>query len=294
MSRSVNPTVLIDEMRSIGESMHDKGMIEFDLSNGEITWCNQYASEKMGYDGIQSTSASIFSIIPSEFHGQLKKHISNIVMHRGLGFSIWPTTTTSEEIVWWYIYQTRTQYPIRWSYLEFIQITDIHGIAYAFMRMQMDTVNKYGDLSIKISELDQWVHERMEELSEKDSELEQSISEIKELIESFVETRDSIESFKDEIRGQYDALDKKTDDHTAEILKLIGSSVVQTKRMNAFEKHVKMTTDLAIRSLTLQTEKVGKGLPKKVAIPVSIVSILAAIIQYLIQNWAQGSLKWPF
>ena len=294
MSKSVNPTVLIDEMRSIGESMHDKGMIEFDLSNGEVTWCNQYAAEKMGYDGAQSESVSIFSIIPSEFHSQLKKHVSNIVMHRGLGFSIWPTTSISKEIVWWYIYQTRTQYPIRWSYLEFIQITDMHGIAYAFMRMQMDTINKYGDLSIKFSELDQWVHERLEELSEKDNELEKSVSEIKELTESFIETKDSIKLFKDEVKKQYDALDKKTDDHTAEILKLIGSSVVQTKRMNAFEKHVKMTTDLAIRSLTLQTEKVGKGLPKKIAIPVSMVSILAAVIQYLIQNWAQGSLKWPF
>jgi hypothetical protein len=46
-----------------------------------------------------------------------------------------------------------------------------------------------------------------------------------------------------------------------------------------------MTTDLAIKSITMQADKAGKGLSKKVTIPVSITAALVTVIQYLIQNW---------
>lgn len=294
MIKTTNPTALVDEMRSLGESMSDKGMIEYDLSTGELIWCNEYALNKIEYKSKGAWDLSIFDVIPNEFHSQLKKYVANITRGKDMGLSVWPTKTTSGDIAWWYVYQTKTQYPIRWAYLEYIQVTSTHGIAYAFMRMQMDTINKYGDLNFKMNELEKWVHEKIEELSDKSEELENSISEIKELAESLVKAKDSINSFKDEIKKQYVELDKKTDDHTAEILKLISSNVINIKRMNAFESHVKVTTDLAIRSIALQTEKVGKGLSKKIAIPVSVISILAAVIQYLVQAWAQNKLVWPF
>ena len=71
----------------------------------------------------------------------------------------------------------------------------------------------------------------------------------------------------------------------AKILKLISTDVVHSKRINAFENHVKMTTDLAIKSITMQADKADKGLSKKVTIPVSITAAVVTVIQYLIQNW---------
>src|SRR5574343_1312253 len=117
MIKPTNPTALIREMRSIGESMLNKGMIEFDLTTGEITWCNEFALNKTGYESPDQWAASIFNVIPNEFHNQLRKHITNIISNKEFGISIWPIETVSGEISWWYTYQTKTQYPIRWSFL---------------------------------------------------------------------------------------------------------------------------------------------------------------------------------
>lgn len=291
MMSKINVTNTTEEMRSLGKSLSDKGMVEYSIPSGEIIWCNNYALEKVGYKQQKTWSVSIFDVIPEEFHIKLKEHVANIVANRSYA-SIWPVKTTSGEVSWWYVFQTRTHHSTRWAQVDYIQTTETGGIAYSFMRMQMDIMNKYGGLNTKVDELDKWVSEKIDELTKKDDELSQSISKITELTSSLIDTKDSIDSFKKELKEQFRELDKKSDEHTTEILKLIGSSVVHSKRLNAFEKHVKMTTDLAIKSITIQTEKAGKGLSKKVAIPVSIVSILTAIIQYLIQSWSKGS--WPF
>jgi hypothetical protein len=284
-------TTNTEEMRSLGRSLLDKGMVEYSIPSGEIAWCNSYVLDKIGHESQKTWDVSIFDMIPNEFHKKLKEHISNISSNGSIT-SIWPVKTQSGKLSWWYVFQTKTYNSTRWIQVDYIQTTETDDIACSFMRMQMDIMYKCSDLNTKVDELDKWVSEKIDELTKKDNELFQSISEITELTSSLIDTKNSIDQFKGELRKQFKELDKKSDEHTTEILKLIGSSVVHSKRLNAFEKHVKMTTDLAIKSITLQTEKAGKGLSKKIAVPVSIVSIIAAIIQYLIQNWSKN--QWPF
>jgi len=55
--------------------------------------------------------------------------------------------------------------------------------------------------------------------------------------------------------------------------------------MEAFEAHMKATTSKAVTAIQVQAEKSGKGLARKVSIPVGTIAAIATIVQWLIQNW---------
>jgi hypothetical protein len=97
----------------------------------------------------------------------------------------------------------------------------------------------------------------------------------------------------DNLRKTFEELEAK---YGSEILKLIGTDIVHDKRIEAFEKHMKMTTDLAIKSIEIQAknssgaiakqaEETSKGLSKKVVIPMSIIAGVVTIVQILVERY---------
>lgn len=276
---------ITDEMRSLGNSLADKGFLEFDTTSGSIEWANSYFLEQTKYEPEHLYSISLFDAISKEFHESLRNRLVDASEDKEFKPGIWPITVPTGEISWWYISGIRSQYSQQWVQGDLLQVTEPCGATYVFMQVQMNLIDEYGRLSARVDDLDRWVHERVAELTIKNRATDHSIANINKALDSISETKGSIETFKQDMTQQFLAMDRKLDDHTAEIIKLINASVIHSKRMSAFEKHVKMTTDLAIKSITMQTEKVGKGLSKKVAIPVSIISLLVTLLQYFIQNW---------
>lgn len=294
------PISLVDKMRELGESILDKGMIEYNVETGSINWVNQFILNKTGYTLEQIKTISIFQLVPEQFHEKIKTSVSTIVRGKEPGSSIWPGKTTSGQISWWYLLQAKTQHPLRWSQCEYVQTTEPSGTAFIFMCIQMDTTNNYGAISQKVTELDEWAKGQIRELSKKyqsiegfiKNEIKPTLENIKDAAESAkraeqvaTEAKNGIDDLKEDLKKKIDSINDKAEEHTGEILKLISSDVIHSKRISAFEQHVKMTTDLAIKSITMQADKAGKGLSKKVTIPVSVTAAVVTVIQYLIQNW---------
>jgi len=287
------PISLVDKMRELGESVPDKGFIEYNVVTGAINWTNQFILEKTGYSLEEIKRFTIFDIVPDQFHEKIKNSLSTISGGREPGSSIWPGKTTSGQVSWWYLLQAKTQHPLRWSQCEYVQTTEPSGTAFVFMSIQMDVTNKYGAIDQKVAELDRWTRDQINELSRKHRSLEEFIKEeirptlngAKEAAESAKETKKALDELKEDFKKKIDSINDKAEEHTGEILKLISTDVVHSKRITAFEQHVKMTTDLAIKSITMQADKAGKGLSKKVTIPVSVTAAVVTIAQYLIQNW---------
>jgi hypothetical protein len=61
--------------------------------------------------------------------------------------------------------------------------------------------------------------------------------------------------------------------------------MVHEERLKTYEDHVKRTTETAVRAIELQAFKSGKGLSRKVTVPIFVVTTLAMIFQYVIQHW---------
>jgi hypothetical protein len=283
-------------MRELGGSIPDKGFIEYNVVTGAINWVNKFVLDKTGYTLEQIKQLGIFQIVPEQFHEKIRESISTISGGKEPGASIWPGKTTSGQISWWYLFQAKTQHPLRWTECEYIQTTEPSGTAFIFMCIQMDTTNNYGKISQKVEELDEWTRNQVQELSRKHKSIEDFIkTEIKPTLKSAAEAAESAKKAEevvtkakesiDQLNKKIGSINDKAEEHTGEILKLISTDVIHSKRITAFEQHVKMTTDLAIKSITMQANKAGKGLSKKVTIPVSITAAVVTVIQYLIQNW---------
>jgi F0F1-type ATP synthase membrane subunit b/b' len=287
------PISLVDKMRELGESIPDKGLIEYNVVSGAINWANKFVLDKTGYSLEEIKKLTIFDIVPKQFHEKIKDSLSVISGSREPGSSIWPGKTTSGQVSWWYLLQAKTQHPLRWSQCEYVQTTEPSGTAFVFMSIQMDITNKYGAIDQKVAELDRWTRDQINELSRKYRSLEEFIKDeirpalngAKEAADSAKESKKALDELKEDFKKQINSINDKAAEHTGEILKLISTDVVHSKRITAFEQHVKMTTDLAIKSITMQADKAGKGLSKKVTIPVSVTAAVVTIAQYLIQNW---------
>ena len=154
MTEQSIPISLMEDMRKLGRSLSDKGLIEYNVATGAINWVNDFVLEKTGYTLEQIQRLSIFEIVPEQFHDKMQDSIAVIAKSKEPGSSIWPGKSSLNQITWWYVLQANTQYPIRWAQCDYVQTTENTGTAYTFMCIQMDTTNNYGRLHQKVNELD--------------------------------------------------------------------------------------------------------------------------------------------
>jgi len=269
--------------------MSDKGFFEIDLVEANITWTNAFTLQKLGLTSEQVRSMTMFDIVPVDLHDPIRDHLEDHASGKPKKFAIWPVKTSTGKISWWYIFDSKVEFPISWSCAEFVQETDVDGPAYTFMRITMMNANSYGTLHNRVQELDSWIHDQVSRLDEKDADHDKALSELSERMKHVVNaaTRAASTSLEaaSAVKDLKESLKEQLEKHEEEILKLISTDVHHDRRMEAFEKHVKTTTDVAIKSITTQADKAGKGLSRKVTIPVSTIAAIATIIQWLIQHF---------
>lgn len=283
------------DMRQFGESLIDKGLFEIDTDTGAIRWINSFVSHESGYQLSQVQSMSIYDLVPTQFHDNINTFISDLKENRQKHF-IFPEKTSEGKILWWFIIKTENKAPISWFQGETIVETNDKGVIFAFMKLQIKTLNFINIESNKIEDLDGWVQDEIKRIDQNYGSIVSDISELKTQMfhvktaatnaaQESINTRDRVDKMEIILKNTVNEIKDEISAHTQEILSLIGADQLHDKRIEAFENHVKKTTEIATKMITQQADKAGRGLSKRVTIPVSLIALVATIIQYLIQNW---------
>lgn len=287
--RQFVPPQSLSDMREAGRSLDDKALFEIDLSSGAITWVNQFVLNKLGYGMEQIRALTIYDLIPEEFHDEINDEVSDKSTGKSRKFSFWPIKNSSGQLVWWYLYKTKIEFPTCWSHAELVQITRHEGPEYTFMRVTMDNASIFNSLQSRVDELDKWIHNKVHTLEVADAGFHKLINDISDKMKHVMNAATSAANTSLEVAAAVKNLKGDVQDtvgkHEEEILKLISTDVHHDRRIEAFEKHVKATTDKAIQSITTQANTAGKGLSRKVTIPVSAIAAIATLLQWLISHF---------
>jgi PAS domain S-box-containing protein len=304
----------LKEVRALGREIKDRGVLEVDTSSGSIGWMNKFALDTMGYTIDQVSSMSVFDISPEKFHDRVREDIVEDAAGRVRKFYVMPSRTADGKVAWWYVLQTRVSGTRHWAFAEHIQTTPQSGPQFAFMTMQMDIVNSRASADLRLGELDDWVQQEISRIDGDVNKVRSQVAEVKVLLENAeaaalsaaaesiaaknasLATQQEMKRYatKEEIEGHFSKFGEFEEERnvmTREILRLIKSESAQQERLKAYEDHVKKTTETAVKAIEAQASKSGRGLSRKVTVPLFVITTLAMVLQYAIQRW--GSSFWP-
>lgn len=279
----------VNEMRDIGRSMSDRGFIEVNFSTGTISWVNEHMLKKLGYTLQQITSMSVFDVVPEEHHDISRGSIYDLQKNRAYRFSIRPILTADQKVSWWYSLKVSATSTTAWFKSELLMITEKSGPEYISMVASMQTTIGYNDLYNRLHELQNWSEDAVKRLDAKDKELEDKIVELSRDVRSTKKAAETAANVGLEVQSAMKNLEtniaNEMSSQTTEILNLITTDSLHSARLDAFENHVKATTQTAMTAITNKANEAGSGLTKKVTIPISAIAAIATIIQYLIQHF---------
>ena len=92
------------------------------------------------------------------------------------------------------------------------------------------------------------------------------------------ETAAQMRALRTDISGQIDQ-------QTAAIIVALHKDSDHDRKIAVVERQISVLTEAAMTRITVQTDKAGKGLARKVTIPVGTIAAVATIIQWLIHWW---------
>lgn len=298
----VNSLTDLDSMRNLGASLADKGFFEMNFTTGQIAWTNEFALAKLGYTAEQAKGLTVFGIVPAEFHEPVTNVISDTLAGKNHKYGIWPFLSSSGEIVWWYTVRERDDAPAFWYKGECLGKTSRGGPDYAAMCVAMATVNGVNDLSVRFSDHVDWTKKEIEGLKETDKKVWGAIEDVKRIgrgaqaaaekaANAAIENNKKVDDLKSSFEGAFD-------NQTAEIMRLISTDAAHDARFKAFETSVEKAAQQAVEkametiskqtvmagnAITIKAEQAGKGLSRKVSVPVGIIATIATIIQLVLQ-----------
>jgi len=278
--------------------MKDRGAFEIDITSGSVEWINDFALGVMGCSPDQVSSMSVFDMSPERFHDQIREDLAS---DHGRRRYVFPTKKSDGRVAWWYTFKVVSSQSRRWMYADFIQDTPTSGSEFAFMAMNFDTVNTQAELYDRMEELEEWVKNEIGRVDREVAAVQGSLEKAEEAAlaasaeataakNAALATQQELRKYatKEDIQRHFEKFDVFEEENTratTEILRLIRTDTVHEERLKAYEDHVKRTTETAVKAIELQASKSGKGLSRKVTVPVFVVTTLAMVFQYIIQHW---------
>jgi len=298
----------VREVRALGRETLDRGVFEVDTSSGSVEWMNQFALDTMGYTMDQIESMSVFDLSPPKFHERLREDIVEDAAGRVRRSYVMPARTADGKVAWWYVMQTRISGTRHWAFAEHIQVTPQSGPPFAFMVMQMDVVNNRETADARMEELDHWVQKEFERVDADLGTVRGQVVEMRAALEKAEEaslkaaaestaaknaslaTQQEMKKYatKDDLQSHFEKNDALVEEQTkmsTEVLRLIKTDTAQQEKLKAYEEHLKKTSETAIKAIEIQATKSGKGLSRKVTVPLFVITTLAMVLQYVIQRW---------
>lgn len=275
-------------------------MMELSLPDGGINWVNEFFLREAGLQASQLKGITVFELIPAEFHVQAREALAEKAAGRPFRPAIWPTRVPgSDRVTWWYAYQGRSVGTRHWSWMELIQTTGTSGEKYSFMRFQMEVL--WGQVSdrARLDSFEAWTKGKIDEHTREIGELRAMVVEATYAARAAAASADAtrmsadralgaVDETKGQLMAQLAAFQKSQATHEEAIMELITTDARHDKRIEAFEKHVKMTTDLAVDAIRKAAAQGGKSLQRKVTVPVTVIAALATLVQWVIQAFGKG------
>lgn len=283
-------------MRDLGRSLSEQGFFEVDLVSGHITWANDYALERTGYTFDQIRTFTVFDLVPEQFHESLRNTVSDQTQGKFHKFSMWPMQAASGDLVWWYSVRVKTVHPLYWYRCEYLNATGKTGPEFSSMCAAMHTTNGYNDLYNRLADFQTWTRENVERINTDVTTLQGAVEDLHEDIENLqgkvelatkaaeraanigLENQQTLAAMKREMSEEFSK-------QTAEIIRLISTDAIHSKRLEAFEAHMQRSAEKAVQIIRIQADKSGKDMARKVTVPVGAIAAIATLIQWFIQHF---------
>ena len=256
---------------SVSES--DSKVFEVSLTSGCITWINPEAETTCG----KIVDASLHGMVLHTHRDKLLEVISDAMKGRIHRRTIWPVQS-GEAISWWETIVIELSEDLAWVEFKVFVKTPTVGDMYEMAAAISASTGACAAKICEITDLRKEILIIAESVKEEDSRVKSSIRAAGNAADAAMENAHSLDKLTTRISNKFD-------EHTVEILKLISTDAMHDARMKAFEEHVKKTTTSAVKSIVSQADKAGRGLSKRVTVPVGVIAAILTFIQWLIVNW---------
>lgn len=310
-----NPEQEQTNMRSLGSNLTDRGFFEINMVTGQILWANDYSLTLMGYELEQIQAMAIYDIVLPEFREVLRSSMYDRTKGKHFRHEILPIVDVKNDVIWWYVFEVKISQPLLWLRGEYLRRTSRVGSEASNMMLALNTVQAYNDLASKLEDHVEWDQKNFDGLISTSRAHDSAIKDIREKLNHAISAAEraaneavAANAAISNFRG---SMDDALANQTTEILRLIGSDVTNNRRLESFEKSIqgiaqtattavaaeitahieKAHTRIAEQSekagiiIVQKAEEAGKGLSRKITIPISVIIMLAAIIQFLVQHW---------
>jgi len=291
---------LRQEMRSLGASRNDRAVFEISEKTGEVLWASDFALSTLGYSLPDLQMMTLVNLAPESLASKVSASL--VSLHDNVRNLIWPIRVTDKDktVAWWYVNTEGVENSVRWFSAQLVSKSAPAGEDFVRMTILMDLLNEQHDLTSRLSQHEEWTENQVTELRKTDTAIFESLDSIRTQQKHIISIARSAADGAMESRQLLKTLRTEMEDgftnQMVEILKLIQTDALHDERIMAFDKHMKsvakeamerMETSAAATTAMFQTKatEAGKGLTRKVTIPVGMVAALMSGIQWLITNW---------
>jgi len=255
----------------------DSRVFEVSLTSGCITWANPAAEGACG----KIVGASLHGMVLQTHRDRLLEVISEAMAGKVHRRTIWPVRS-GPDVLWWESSIIETSGDLVWVACRAVITTPASGGVYDIAEAMSAAAALCASSACEILELRKEMSSTVESFKEEDSETK---SHIKAAIRAAGKAADAAMENASALDRLNASISVGFEEHTVEILKLISTDAMHDARMKAFEEHVKKTTTSAVKSIVSQADKAGRGLSKRVTVPVGVIAAVLTFIQWLIVNW---------
>lgn len=293
-------------MKELISSTPSRGVFEIIEKDGSVSWVSDLILEQTGYSLSEISSMSLVNLSPDS----LSSRVSATVSLSGdlIRTSIWPIVTTSGTVSWWYVNNESSDAISRWYSAQLMAHTNKIGEDFVRMCVIMDILNSHNDMNSRVNHHEKWVDEEISELKKFDRSVQDTLSSIKSQQNHVISLAKSAANGSMTVSANLKSLQKRVEsgfsEQMTEILRLIRTDVIHDERINAFDMHMKEVAENAMKTMKNTADETaaefkskaveaGKGLTRKVTVPVGVVAAVMSGIQWLINNWDKLSPHFP-
>jgi hypothetical protein len=254
---------------------------EIEVATGVVTWANKSLKEKCKNETKSILNSSIYSLVDPDYRLRLTNIIASGEFFSKLK-TIWPILCDNSNIGWWTVSAVLSDDA-------YIIVETNHITTHSKESSEFKKFNIVAEGIIFNAEILKDISVIKEDIKDIKTEINQEIlgiqKDIKESIDAALKAEKAAISNKELITDLRKQVKEQFDKHTKEITKLMTSDVIHDSRMEIFESHVKRTTTEALSQIADEASRSGKGLARKMTLPVGAAGVLIAVIQWVINTY---------
>lgn len=260
----------------------EKSYFELETNSGTVVWANKSLREKCKNEINSVLNTNIFGLVDESFRSRLSRLFTNYKPHQIPNKTLWPITCDKSKMAWWMINIEYEDNEYIICNADLMVVTDRTDVGYKFAKMSADNTYQASAAIVELKTIKKEIIEinntLKDEVIKTREDLNEAIDASKKAEAAAIQNKEALEELRNQVINQFNI-------HTKEIMKLMTSDVVHDSRMATFESHVKKTTTEALTQIIDQAEQSGKGLTKKITIPVGTTAAVIAFLQWIITKY---------